>query len=162
LQTECQALAAAGGSRAVYVLIDNLDELSEELESQRALAQTLGGLIRRHGRDGLHVVATAGTDTTGNELKRRVMAGGLGLARRKAGAMEARGRRGTPAAVRGRELPPGRGYLVRGGQLTSIQIATPYDIADEDGRADALDAWVCAARDRAGELRAVWSAPMSA
>jgi DNA segregation ATPase FtsK/SpoIIIE-like protein len=157
LESECRALEAAGGSRALYVLIDNLDELSEELDERQELSKRLLALLRRHGRDGLHVLATSGVDATASDLKRRILAGGLGLALSSAAALGVLTMQRTPAALRGGELPPGRGFLVRAGTLTQVQVATPYEPADEDGRAAAIDAWVAAARERAGDQEARWS-----
>jgi hypothetical protein len=104
-------------------------------------------------------VAAAGADGTPSELKRRIVAGGLGLALSSAAALEALRVQRTPTALRGRELPAGRGFLVRAGRLAQLQVAIPYEPTDEEGRADALDSWVRTVRERAGDRRAAWFAP---
>lgn len=162
LAAECRSLAESGGTRALYLLIDNLEELTEELDSRRELAQRLVGLVRRHGRDGFHVVATAAAENTSSDLKRRILAGGLGLALCSAAALGVLSTQRTPAALRRGELSPGRGFLLRAGKLSQLQVATAYSPADEEDFAPAIDRWVQAARQRAGDARACWMASPAA
>jgi DNA segregation ATPase FtsK/SpoIIIE, S-DNA-T family len=161
LEAEVRELAASQGKRVIYLLIDNLDELSEELEAQRELARRLSTLVQRHGRDGLHVVATTGAEIGASELRRKISARGLGLALCSAEALESLRVQRIPASLRGRELPTGRGYLVHKGKLTAMLVAAPSDTDDDGHRAATLDAWVQTAIERAGEQRAVWIAAPS-
>lgn len=155
LRTECEALAAQSG-RALYVVIDNFDDFSEELEGNqngRTTLRDLAGLARRYGRDGLHFVISGMLDGTANELRKRVQSTGYGIGLRSEQALATLRVQRTPAALRNKELPVGRGYIVKAGQATMIQVASPYegsgltapagDDADEASKiAPALDAWV--------------------
>jgi DNA segregation ATPase FtsK/SpoIIIE-like protein len=156
LKTECEALAAQGVDRAVYIIIDNFDDFSEELEgnqSGRNILRDLAGLARRYGRDGLHFVISGMLDGTTNELRKRVQSAGYGLGLRTEQALSSLRVQRTPAALRNKELPVGRGYIVKAGQPALLQVATPYEsnghqmASGDDGDeaayiAAALDAWV--------------------
>ncbi len=144
LDAECPNLAA--GEHQIFILIDNFDEFSEELETNSQRAKRLARLARRYGRDGLHIVIAAGVDTTTTDVRRRVQSSGYGLGLRTAAALGPLKVIRNPAGLEGRELPLGRGYLVKSGQTNLIQVVTPHIIdplVDEDQQiADALDAWV--------------------
>jgi DNA segregation ATPase FtsK/SpoIIIE, S-DNA-T family len=167
LKAECAALVAEGADRAIYVLIDNFDDFTEEIENQRTLARDISALVRRYGRDGLHFVAAGTPEGGASELKRRVQAANYGIGLRTAGAVEALRVMRTPPALRNKELPIGRGFIVKAGQATMLQLANPYDESgavaagdgdDDEKRARALDAWVEQLCARYPEQRAAWSA----
>ena len=74
----------------------------------------------------------------------------------------------TPPGIREKDLIVGRGYLVKSGQATMIQVASPYegmgippaggDAEDEAARtAKALDVWVQRIKDKYPGQQAVWS-----
>lgn len=165
LKEECALLAAQERSRAIFVVIDNFDDFSDELGQQPA-GRELARLARRYGRDGLHFVVSSGTKSDSGELKRRIQAANYGIALRTSEAVAALNVMRTPAALRDRELPVGRGYVVKSGQTTLIQIASPYDDGaaqvdvphdDEEQRATALDRWVQSISARHVEQRASWT-----
>ena len=74
----------------------------------------------------------------------------------------------TPAALRDKELPMGRGFIIEAGQATMIQCANPYSEEssevmlpggqqDEDRRPKALDKWVANIRDKYLNQHARWA-----
>ena len=148
-----QRLTVKKTGPAIFVIIDNFDDFSEEVESNRKLARDLSSLARRYGGYGIHFVISGALDGPATELRRRIQGANYGIGLRSAQAVEALRVQRTPAALRGKEFPVGRGYIVKSGQATMIQIAAPYDSRaasktrgapdDEDnGIAQALDSWV--------------------
>lgn len=152
LRTECRGLAERSGTREIFVLIDNFDDIAEEIERQEGLAADLGGLARRHGRDGLHFVLAGAMEAGLNDFKRAVQATNHGIALRTAAALDVLRVMRIPAGLRGGEdLAVGRGYAVRSGQPAMLQIASPYEggplpaesnVEEEDRIPVALDTWV--------------------
>ena len=153
LQSECEALTSQDVEHELFIIIDNFDDFSEEIERQRDLSQTLATLARRHGGDGLHFVIGGALDSGITELKRRVQAANYGIGLRTESAVSTLKVMRTPAALRGKELSVGRGFIVKSGQPTMIQIAAPYDSLgsattngtsgdDEDRLMQALDRWI--------------------
>ncbi|MCB0205185.1 MAG: hypothetical protein KDH89_10245, partial [Anaerolineae bacterium] len=135
---------------------DNFDYFSEEVEAIRNLPKELSGLIRRYGRDGVHFVVAGTPDAGASDLKRRLMSANYGLGLQSGRAVEALRVMRTPPSVRNKDLNVGRGFLVKSGQTTLIQTASPYegmapehtgvpaiDLDDETEKiTTALDAWV--------------------
>ena len=162
LEAECIAMAASDDARAIFLVIDNFDDFSEEVTNKRDIEERLATLVRRYGREGLHVVASAAPEGNSSELRRRIQSANLGVGLRSAAALDALRVMRTPDALRRRELQVGRGFVVRSGQTTMIQIASPYDDApgmDEDERrASSLDAHVERLQARYSSTRAEWLA----
>ena len=170
LKNEGERLANQEMSREIFVVIDNFDDFSAEIERvNRDLNRDLAILARRYGRDGLHFIISntlAGRDTS--DLKRQIQAANFGIGLRTAEAMQVVGVGRTPPGMRDKELPVGRGYVVKSGQATMIQIATPYALnghapvaddpeADEEQVVMALDHWVEQIRALHPHERATWS-----
>ena len=170
LKNEGERLANQEMSREIFVVIDNFDDFSAEIErTNRDLNRDLAILARRYGRDGLHFIISntlAGRDTS--DLKRQIQAANFGIGLRTAEAMQVVGVGRTPPGMRDKELPVGRGYVVKSGQATMIQIATPYAInghapladdpeSDEEQVVTALDQWVEQIRALHPHERATWS-----
>jgi hypothetical protein len=159
LREACEGLAKLRSP--LFVLIDGLEDLAAEIDNR--LATELAALLRKYGSDGLHVIATSAADATNTDLRRRVLASGFGLGLRSAQAVELLRVTRTPAALRDRELPRGRGYLVRSGQAQMVQVATPISAQQSEARhlyTAALDSWVTRVRDQFRSApRAVWSRP---
>jgi hypothetical protein len=163
-------MAAQGGTE-LFVIIDNYDDLAEEIERIRDLSRDLAGLARRFGRDGLHFIIAGALDSGISELRRRVQAANYGIGLRTAQAVETLRVGRTPAEVRGKELQIGRGFIVKSGQPTMIQAASPYlakgFIVDEAAATDedqapvaqALDRWVERIQARYPDQQAVWANP---
>jgi DNA segregation ATPase FtsK/SpoIIIE-like protein len=172
LRAEAETLAGREPVREIFCLIDNFDDAGEEIETNRSLARELALLARRHGRDGLHFVIAGPMAGTPTELRRRVTSAGLGVGLQSESALDALRVSRRPARLGVRELPVGRGYLVRSGQPSLIQIANPYtglgnsvspaaDVEDEEYLAQALDAWVALINARfPGEKATLGSEPV--
>jgi S-DNA-T family DNA segregation ATPase FtsK/SpoIIIE len=169
LKNEGEALCAQDGDREIFVVIDNFDDFNEELESNRDWPRELAGLARRYGRDGLHFIIAGTLDGPVSELRRRVQSANYGIGLRTAQALETLRVVRTPPGLRGKELPAGRGYIVKSGQPTMIQVGLPYDgleagaspngfdNEEEERAAQALDHWVQRIQAKYTGQRASWS-----
>jgi hypothetical protein len=166
LKRECAALAEGESSREIFVIIDDFDDFGEELENHRTVGRDLANLARRHGRDGLHFIIAGALDSNISELRRQVRAANYGIGLRSAQSVDALGVMRRPPGLQDKELAFGRGYVVKSGQATMLQIASPYgnlgfagESADdevlEEQMSKALDAWVTrlVARHPAGQAK---------
>jgi DNA segregation ATPase FtsK/SpoIIIE-like protein len=173
LRNECAALAEAQ-LRELFIFIDNFDDFSDELIARRPLNEELAQMARRFGRDGLHFVIAGSTELTSAsaELRRRVQSSNYGLGLRISQTLDALRVNKRPAGIQDQELPIGRGYLVKSGAATLIQVATPYtdqraEMAAETAAetekllttAQALDGWVERVLAQHPEARAQWGRP---
>ncbi len=173
LKVECEALVSQDTDRAIFVIIDNFDDLSEEIDRLRELPQELSGLVRRYGRDGLHFIICGSLDSGTSELRRRVQSANYGIALRSAQAVDAlRAARRPAALLRGKELPVGRGFIVKSGQTTMIQVATPYEslgfvkppgefLDEEERNAWAMDAWIEKIKTQYPDGKVSWAQPVA-
>jgi S-DNA-T family DNA segregation ATPase FtsK/SpoIIIE len=169
LKNEGEVMAAENPGYELFIIIDNYDDLSEEIERIRDLPKELAGVARRYGRDGIHFIIGGTLDSGISELRRRVQASNYGIGLRTAQAVETLRVSRTPSEIRGKELPVGRGYIVKAGQPTMIQVATPYvgkgiplltdDDDDDDSQivALALDKWVEKLIAKYPEQQATWA-----
>ena len=169
LATECR-LVADDDERAIFVIIDNFDDFHDEIESQRTYIKDWATLARRYGRSGLHFVISGTLDGPTNDLRKRIQAASYGIGLRTAQAIETLKVTRTPAAARGRPLGPGRGFVVKAGQATMIQVGTPYQVngnangngaalEEEELVARALDHWVQALTTKYPGRKATWTVP---
>jgi hypothetical protein len=169
LKREAERLARQESKHSIFVIIDNFDDFSEEVERQRQIPQELAGLARRYGGDGLHFIIAGMLDSGGSELKRRVLAANYGLGLRTAQAVESLRVIRTPSDLRLRELPLGRGYRVKSGQPVLLQVALPYysngkvnsggdPENGEDRNAQALDHWIERIQTKYPNRPAPWAA----
>ncbi len=170
LMAEGPGLPTSDPPRELFIFIDNYDDFSEEASRVSGLDEDWALIARRYGRTGLHFISAGSPEYGGNELRRRIMAANLGVGLRNAAAVDALRVNRTPPALRGGnvELGPGRGFRVRSGQASLLQLATPYegidlgevdaDADDEKRRALALDAWVDRILRRHGDVGAAWQA----
>lgn len=172
LKAECDLLANDKNSdHQIFIIIDNFDDFVEELERNRNISRdlmtNLAGLARRYGTDGLHFVIGGTLDSGVSELRRRILAANYGVALRTAQALDTLRVSRRPPEMRGKELPVGRGYVVRSGLADMIQIASPYISvhseahlagldADNNRQAEMLDEWVKIIKDQHPEQRAEW------
>ncbi|MBV9789710.1 MAG: hypothetical protein JOZ51_16095, partial [Chloroflexi bacterium] len=167
LMAEAQIMANQDTGRTIFIVIDNFDDFSEEVDAKRDLSRDLGALARRYGSKGIHFVIAGTLDGTTNELRRRVMGSNYGVGLRSAQAVETLRVQRTPNALRGKEFPAGRGYIVKSGQPTMIQIATPYTMeagaaptgtmTEEEAITRPLDAWVERIRATYAGRHASWT-----
>ncbi len=173
LANEAQRLAARTVTREVFVLVDNYDDVGEDIDRLDDLARNLGNLARRHGRDGLHFVLAGAMESGVNEFKRAVQATNFGIGLRSPNSLDTLRVMRLPAGFRsGKDLAVGRGYAVKSGLPTMLQVASPYDglplraassfraaeEAAEDAIPEALDQWIELLLRRHSGSRANWSA----
>jgi hypothetical protein len=113
----------------------------------------------------VHFLA-AGAFASPSDMGRILLASNFGIGLRTAAALDTLRVNKIPGSVRDRELGVGRGYIVKAGQTTMIQVATPYQDAvaqdaaaalqggqapageDDDAAVLALDAWVAELEER--------------
>ncbi|WP_129629703.1 FtsK/SpoIIIE domain-containing protein [Candidatus Oscillochloris fontis] len=163
---EAKRMAAGEIGHQLFVLIDNFEEFSQDLHT--AQQQALASLARRHGADGLHfIIATAPETSSMSDLRRQIMAAHLGIGLRASQSLDVLRVTRIPAGFKDRELPPGRGYLVRSGvpQLIHLASATAVPATEaelsEDALANAvvtrLDQWVERIQASYPEPVAAWS-----
>lgn len=145
---------AANIEPEIFVFMDNYDDLAGNM-SNRTLSRDLAQLARRYGADGLHFVV-AGSTTVGrggDDLIRQIMMSRYGIGLDNSDAPLALGARlRSGASVQ--EFPPGRGFLVRSGQPSLVQVATPQH-AEQDIEAS-LDNWVADLSSRYPTLADDW------
>ncbi|MFV9504540.1 MAG: FtsK/SpoIIIE domain-containing protein [Oscillochloridaceae bacterium umkhey_bin13] len=158
LERAAQALKAAGPTRPqLVVLLDNAEELFDLIEQQR-LSRQLAMLARSFGRYGVHWIMASSPETQANDLRRNILAPGLGVGLRSAASVEALKVVRTPTALRNRELPIGRGFLVKAGQAQQIQFATPYPEVGSTTDPHQANQIIAAAMDRLiSSARQRWS-----
>lgn len=163
---------AESSKREIYVIIDNFDELSDETINTRDgdvrnAGQMLARIARRYGARGVHFIA-AGTFGSTSDLGRNIMASNYGIGLRTGSALDTLRVSRIPVSLRDKEQNIGRGFIVKSGQITQVQVATPYQdnsdleiVGDDEGARDdlgadnetrnpmALDRWV-------SEIKARW------
>jgi DNA segregation ATPase FtsK/SpoIIIE, S-DNA-T family len=169
LKAECPTLAATEGANELFVIIDDFDDFSEALEDQRALGRDLANLARQYGRDGLHLIVAGMLESSLSELKRQVQASNYGVGLRTAQAVDTLRVLRRPPGLQDRELAVGRGFIVKSGQPTIIQIAVPYAMHTETAPTDldddavavqksqALDSWVKLIKGKYSGQKATWA-----
>ncbi len=166
LKLEANRLAQPVSPRSLFIFIDNFDDFVDEVDqAKRELIGQLASLAGRYGRDGLHFVVTANAAVVSrsSDLWRRIQSSNYGLALRTEQALQGPLQlRRTPPAVQGKELPMGRGFLVRAGQPILLQSALPYELPGPDSTATeqpvslALDNWIDQIEKRYPQQKAAW------
>ena len=153
LTAEGRALEQGQSSRELFVIIDDFDDFGDQLEKHHTVGRDFANLARRYGRAGLHLVIAGMLESSSSELRRQVRAANYGIGLRSAQAIDTLGVMRRPPGLQDRELAFGRGYIVKSGQATMIQIASPYgnlgfgneqisdEVLEEQVRG-ALDGWV--------------------
>jgi DNA segregation ATPase FtsK/SpoIIIE-like protein len=166
IKAECEVLSSKANNSALFVIVDNFDDFNEEI-GQRQLGKELAGLVRRYGRDGLHFVISSMPRGESSPLKQRILSSRYGISLRTREALEVLSPNlKTPPALRDKELPTGRGFIIDSGQATLIQCANPYtDVdgvtspnqAEDKKKIIALDNWVANIRDKYPNQWASWA-----
>ncbi len=157
LQTEYSRVLEPDQARPeIFVIADNYDDFANVIPtgfgSKSTAFKDLGELARKFGPEGLHFILGGSLSIlrTNDDLMRQA------LAPRYALGLDAND---SPSALGGRvksggaELPPGRGYVVKSGRTSMIQVATPQN---ETNIEQSLDAWVDEINERYSE-HAMWS-----
>ena len=167
LKREGEIMAGEDSQREIFVVIDNYDDFASEIERKHDLREGLATIARRHGRDGIHFIIAGTLDGASDDLRRRVMASNFGIGLQNDQAIQTLKVKRIPPNLRHQELPVGRGYIVRSGMATLIQLASPYEgmglnlegaLDDEETRiALALDKWIARIREKYAETQAQWS-----
>ncbi|MEM7798450.1 MAG: FtsK/SpoIIIE domain-containing protein [Chloroflexota bacterium] len=138
LEASCRRLEEEGKGPSIFVMIDNFSGFTEELEGEqrkdRSLAYTgdLARMARNYGTAGLHFVLSGGTEIAriNSDLRKRVTASRFGIGLQTADAVNSLNGK-APRGLAETEPPPGRGFVVKAGKTSMIQIATPYRTLDE-------------------------------
>ncbi len=136
----------------MYIIVDNYEDIGAAVGmSGRALFTKIGELARKYGNDGLHFIIGGSLNIlrTGDDLIKHVTGPRFGLGLDASESPTALGARIKGGAS---EFPPGRGYLVKSGRASLIQVATP----ETDNREEALDNWVHRIQDACNGRRAAW------
>jgi len=172
LKRECALRQQGEMGRELFVLIDNFDDFSEQIENSSA-ARDLALLARSHGRAGLHFIIATAPESSFNDLRRQIYAANFAVGLQTIEAVEAARAAKRPPGLQDRPLGVGRGFIVKSGQPMMIQIASPYDgmgvtaasdeLEDMQAKvAQTLDLWVERIGAKWVEQRATWSQPLSA
>lgn len=123
----------------IYVMIDNYDDVIRALALKRDLYTQLGDLARRYNAQGLHFVAAGSLAAlrSSDDLMKEILASQYGIGLDAKDSLPTLGARMRNAPS---DLSTGRGYIVRAGQASLIQVATPqFEGADME---TSLDQWV--------------------
>ncbi len=163
----CEALAERRSLCELFILIDNFDDFSDELDQKRQLGQQMAQLARRYGRDGVHFIIAGALESGGNDLRRRIQSANYGIGLRIGQSLDTLRVSKRPPGLQDKELNVGRGYLVKAGQATLLQVATPYTsdaasmpgVSAEQAVAQALDSWVERVIGHYPDQRAIWMQP---
>jgi type VII secretion EssC-like protein len=140
----------------IFVVADNYDDFANVIPSGFGSKSTaykdMGDLARKFGPEGLHFIVggSLGIMRANDDLMRQVLAPRYGLGLDANDSPSALGGRARSGAA---ELPPGRGFIVKSGRTSMIQVATPQNDANIE---QSLDNWVEAICARY-ETRARWS-----
>jgi S-DNA-T family DNA segregation ATPase FtsK/SpoIIIE len=125
----------------IFVLADNYDDFSNVMGPAPRTGEyrQLAELARKYGPEGLHFVMCGSLSImrSMDDLIKQVVSNRYGLGLDAQDAPQALGGRVRSSQVQ--ELPPGRGYVVKAGRLSMIQVAIPHDENDLEG---SLDDWV--------------------
>ncbi len=141
----------------IFIIVDNYDDWTNVVGSSSASKVTaykdLGELARKSGPEGFHMVVCGSMSIlrTSDDMMKQVIAPRYGLGLDAGDAATALGGR-VRSNAGGTEFPPGRGYVVKSGRVSLIQVALPQNDANVEA---SLDAWV----DEISEhypKRAVW------
>jgi type VII secretion EssC-like protein len=144
LQFEYSAERPAAPARPeIFILADNYDDFATVIGSSTSTKSTvykdMGALARTYGTEGLHFVlcGSMAIMRSPDELMRQVTANRYGLGLDTGEAPQALGGRVRSNAAA--DFPPGRGYVVKSGRISLIQVALPQH---EGTMEESLDQWV--------------------
>lgn len=126
----------------IFFISDNYDDyaavIGSSTMSKSTVYKDLAELGRKYGPDGFHMVI-AGTMALmrgSDDFIKQALASRYGLGLDASDAPSALGGRARATAT---EFPPGRGYVVKAGRMSLIQVATPQG---EGTLEESLDTWV--------------------
>ena len=161
LKFECKDLKENPNRRKVYVIIDNYDSFSDEgNKKNRKAFEEMAILAREYGTAGLHFIACGSPALLSgmDDLRKQIQSSNYGLALATADAVSKLNGK-VQRSLAEAELPMGRGFMVKSGRTSMIQVATPY--TSDDNIEASLDAWLAQIRSRYPK-RGSWSRPPNA
>jgi type VII secretion protein EccCb len=155
LKKEGMDLKENPNRRKVYVLIDNYDSFSDEgNRKNRKAFEEMAIMAREYGTAGLHFIASGSLAMMSamDDLRKQIQASNYGLALATAEAVTKLNGK-VQRSLADAELPLGRGFIVKSGRTSMLQLATPY--ASDDNIEASLDSWLAQIRSRYTK-RAAW------
>jgi DNA segregation ATPase FtsK/SpoIIIE-like protein len=127
---------------AIFVLADSYDEFGNVVGSPTRSPEfsDMAELARKFGTEELHFVIGGSLSITRSmdDLMKQVVSSRYGLGLESPDSAQALGGRVRSSAAMA-EFPPGRGYVVKSGRTSMIQVAIPHDESNIEG---SLDQWV--------------------
>jgi hypothetical protein len=156
LKKECQGFNSNPAQRKIFILIDNYDTMVEaNLTAGRSISG-LAALVSEYQTAGLHLIGCGSLSilSSSEELRKVIVASSFGLGLQTADAVNRLNGK-VPRSLAEVELPMGRGFIVKSGRTSMIQIATPY--LSDDELEESLDGWVDKVIEIQGSARASWS-----
>jgi DNA segregation ATPase FtsK/SpoIIIE, S-DNA-T family len=126
----------------IFFIADNYDDFANVISTGGAAKTTvykdLAELGRKYGPEGFHLVVAGSMNLMRgqDEFIKQALAPRFGLGLDASDAPTALGGR---ARAGGAEFPPGRGYIVKSGRMSLVQIATTQA---ENSLEESLDQWV--------------------
>jgi len=157
LEAECLDFDKNPRRRKVTIWIDNYDSFTEEASRKKmAFFEGIAGLVRKYQTAGVFVIAAGSISITSasDDLRKVITAPNFGIGLKSADAVNRLNGK-FPRSLADVELPMGRGFIVRSGITSMLQIATPY--GSDDDVESSLDAWVKKIQERhAGRRKAEW------
>ena len=125
----------------IFVFIDNYDSLEDILPGRGdEIYEHLGKLARSYRKQGLHIILCGSEDAMRdkNPLQKQVSASRMAFGLRSNKAIETLGAR-VPRSMRDTDLGVGRGFYIRAGQPSLVQIATLEPPNENDNLAEQVD-----------------------
>jgi len=141
----------------IFFIADNYDDFSIVIGPSGTAKVTaykdLGDLARKYGPEGLHFVLCGSMNIMRgmDDLMKQVLAPRYGLGLDPSEGPQALGGR-VRSGNSTLEFPPGRGYVVKSGRISLVQVALPQDESNTEA---SLDQWVEEIVNRYPE-RSVW------
>ena len=142
LSEECEEFETNPKRRKIMLFIDNYDAFTEESNRKNmAFFEQTSALVRKYQTAGVYMVVAGSLAimSSSDDLRRVFAAPSFGIALKSADAVNRLNGK-FPRSLAEVELPMGRGFIVRTGITSMLQIATPYP--NDDDAEGAMDAWV--------------------
>lgn len=158
LAEECAEFDKNPRRRKIMLFIDNYDAFTEESSRKNsAFFENASALIRKYQTAGVYMVVAGslGIMSATDDLRRVFAAPSFGIALKSAEAVNRLNGK-FPRSLAEVELPMGRGFIIRSGITSMLQIASPYP--DDDVEAS-LDGWVGKIQKRYQNQKVAWKTP---
>jgi S-DNA-T family DNA segregation ATPase FtsK/SpoIIIE len=131
----------SSGMSRIVVMFDDYEDFYSEVGAQQAVQDKLTVLAKRGRTLGIHAIASGPLPDVGgivfrDPLIKQIRNGRSGFILKMVDPQNPLGLQVRPSDIK--PVPPGRGYLVRGGSEVMLQVATPGDAAAVAGRVTRL------------------------